>query len=130
MSQLKYRVIEFKEQYNEYCDILEELLVEGLNTKDSIEEYKLLSLLIKNWDERNRLIPKLDPIEFLRSLMKEHGLKQNQLAKIAGINTSYMSEILNYKKQLSKNVIRNLAEHFKIQQEALNRSYRLNTGDN
>ena len=36
-----------------------------------------------------------------------------------------VSDILNYKKGLSKEVIRKLAERFKVSQEAFNRPYKL-----
>jgi len=58
-------------------------------------------------------------------LMEDHGLKQTDLVEIAGVGKSTISEILNYKKKMSKKVIRNLANHFNIQQEALNKPYRL-----
>lgn len=57
--------------------------------------------------------------------MDDHGLNQTELAEIAGVGKSYMSEILNYKKKMSKDVIRRLASHFKIRQEALNKPYLL-----
>lgn len=57
--------------------------------------------------------------------MDEHSLNQTELAEIAGVGKSYISEILNYKKRMSKKVIQNIATHFKIQQSALNKSYRL-----
>lgn len=57
--------------------------------------------------------------------MDDQGLNQSDLAEISGVGKSYISEILNYKKRMSKKVIRNLANHFKIRQEALNKPYRL-----
>lgn len=44
---------------------------------------------------------------------------------ILGIGKGYVSDILNYKKGLSKDVIRKLADHFKVRQEAFNRPYKL-----
>ncbi len=121
---LKYKVIQLEEQYEEYCDILEELVL-GEENEDRQDEIELLTLLIEDWDERHRLAPELDPIELLQSLMDDHGLNQNELAEIAGVGKSYISEILNYKKRMSKKVIRNIADYFKIRQEALNKPYKL-----
>ena len=125
MSELKYTVIKNDEQYYEYCDQLEELVTSGLESEDAVDEYELLYLLIKTWDDQHRSIPEMDPVELIKSLMEDHELSQNDLAKIAEVGKSYVSEILNYKKRMSKNVIRKFAEHFKIQQEALNKHYRL-----
>lgn len=47
----------------------------------------------------------------------------NDLAQILNIGKSTISEILNYKKGLSKENIRKLAEYFKLSQEAFNRPY-------
>jgi HTH-type transcriptional regulator / antitoxin HigA len=124
MSELKYKVISDDEQYYEYCDILEELVFSDEPEKRQ-DEIDLLTLLIETWDKNNNGIPELDPVELIKSLMEDHDLKQTDLVEIAGVGKSTISEILNYKKRMSKNVIRNLANHFKIQQEALNKPYRL-----
>ncbi len=121
---MKYKVIKTEEQYEEYCGILEELVYSEKNA-DKQEEIELLTLLIEDWDERNRLSPKLDPVEILQSLMDEHQLNQSELADIAEVGKSYISEIINHKKRMSKKVIRNVSGHFKIRQEALNRPYEL-----
>ena len=124
MGALKYTVIKTEEQYYEYCNLLEEI-----DFSDEAEvredEIELLTLLIRTWDDEYRLAKEMDPVELIKSLKQDHELSQNDLAEIAGIGKSYVSEILNYKKRMSKNVIRNLANHFKIQQEALNKHYRL-----
>jgi len=57
--------------------------------------------------------------------MAEHHLKPHQLTDILHVSKGYISDILNYKKGLSKEVIRKLADHFKVRQEAFNRPYDL-----
>ena len=47
------------------------------------------------------------------------------MVEITGVGKSTVSEMLNYKKRMSKSVIRNIASYFKIQQEVLNKKYRL-----
>lgn len=121
---IKYKVIQTDRQYKEYCDILEQLVF-GEESEGRQDEIELLTLLIEDWDERHRLSAEVDPVELLQSLMDDHELNQNDLAEIAGVGKSYISEILNYKKRMSKKVIRNIADHFKIRQEALNRPYKL-----
>jgi HTH-type transcriptional regulator/antitoxin HigA len=125
MDSLKYKVIKSDEQYFDYANRLEELVRNGLDSQEAIDEYELLYLLIHTWDDEHRLAKEMDPVELIKSLKNDHELSQNDLAEIAGIGKSYISEILNYKKRMSKKVIRNLAEHFKIQQSALNQEYRL-----
>lgn len=124
MSALRYTVIKTKEQYYEYCNLLEEIDF-SKDADEREDEIELLTLLIKTWDDEHRVAKEMDPVELIKSLKQDHGLSQNDLAEIAGVGKSYISEILNYKKRMSKNVIRNLANHFKIQQSALNQEYRL-----
>ncbi len=69
-----------------------------------------------------------DPIEILKSLMKEHRLKSVDLASLVGVSEGLVSDMLNYKKGLSKETIRILADRFKLNQEAFNRPYVLNGG--
>lgn len=88
-------------------------------------EIELLTLLIKTWDDEHSEISELDPVQLVKSLMEDYDLTQTDLVDIAGVGKSTISEILNYKKRMSKNVIRNIAKRFKIQQEALNKPYRL-----
>lgn len=124
METIKYTVIKSEKQYEEYCDILEELVFsEHAESKE--DEIELLTLLIEDWDEKHALGAELDPVELVKSLKEDHGLNQTELGKIGDVGKSYISEILNYKKRMSKKVIRNLANHFKIQQEALNKHYLL-----
>lgn len=53
---LKSKLIQSEEQYEEYGDILEKLVFDEEN-EDPQDEIELLTLLIKDWDERHRLAP-------------------------------------------------------------------------
>lgn len=121
---LKYTIIKNRIQYDEYCKQLEVLLDEE-HTESMQDEIDLLTLLIEKFDEENNTFQQSDPITLLRSFMQDHQLKPQDLTAILGISKGYVSDILNYKKGLSKEVIRKLAEYFKVRQEAFNRSYQL-----
>ncbi len=122
---LKYTIIKNRSQYDDYCKLLEALLNEE-HTEFIQDEIDLLTLLIEKFDEENNTFQQSDPITLLRSFMQDHQLKPQDLTEILSISKGYVSDILNYKKGLSKEVIRKLAEHFKVRQEAFNRSYELN----
>jgi len=130
MATLKYKVITSKSQYRNYYNALEQLLFSDCKDRDAKDEIALLTLLIEKWDDIHNTFDELDPIQILHSLMKEHNLKAKDLLPILNISKGYISDILNYKKGLSKEVIRKLANHFKISQEALNRPYRLTVPEN
>ncbi len=121
---IKYTIIRNKAQYNQYCDQLETLLAQE-NNEALQDEIDLLTLLIEKYDEEHNTFKESDPIMLLRSFMQDHHLKAQDIAEILGISKGYISDILNYKKGLSKEVIRKLAERFKVRQEAFNRPYKL-----
>lgn len=124
MKTLKYKVIKTEEQYQEYVSNLEQLL--GIVSDEAIqEEIELLTLLIEKWDEEHNSFELADPIQLLHSLMAEHQLKNKDLVAILGVSKGLVSDILNYKKGLSKEIIRSLAKYFSLSQEAFNRSYKL-----
>jgi len=57
--------------------------------------------------------------------MKDHKMKAVDLAKLLYVSEGLVSDMLNYKKGLSKNTIRILSERFKLNQDAFNRPYEL-----
>lgn len=125
MKILKYTIIKTKSQYKEYCKELEGLVDMPSKNKAINDEIDLLTYLIKKWDEEHSTFNDIDPIEVLHSFMEDHKLKANDLAKILRVSKGYISDILNYKKGLSKEIIRNLSMHFKVYQELFNRPYKL-----
>lgn len=124
MELLKYRVIKSKKQYNEYCAQLDELLT-GKKTKSVSEEIELLTLLIEKWDEEHNSFYDSDPVQVLKSLLTEHNIKSTELAKALGVSKGLISDILNYRKGFSKQVIRKLSDRFKLSNEVFNRHYDL-----
>ena len=125
MAALKYKVIASEKQYEEYCNILEELLFAKGKSKDIKDEIALLTLLIEKWDEQHNTFNDLDPVALLKSLMKDHQLKSIDLAQQLKVSPGLVSDIVNYKKGFSKDIIRKLADLFKLSQETFNRPYKL-----
>jgi HTH-type transcriptional regulator/antitoxin HigA len=127
METLKYKVITSEKQYDKYCKALEELVfAQEKRTKNEKEEIALLTLLIEKWDEEHRNWEGLNPVELIISLMQDHKLKAKEMIELLGISKGYFSNILHYRKGLSKEVIRKLSDRFKLNQEAFNRPYKLN----
>lgn len=125
METLKYKIIKSKKQYFEYCDILEQLLDLKKKGKEIKDEIELLTMLIEKWDKEHNSFSDANPIELLQYLMKENNLKAKDLATILDLSKGMVSEILNYNKGMSKEVIRKLAHHFKVSQDAFNKAYDL-----
>jgi HTH-type transcriptional regulator / antitoxin HigA len=125
METLKYKVITSEKQYDNYCKALEELVFAKQKSKQAKEEIALLTLLIEKYDQEHNIFAEQDPVELLRSLMKEHKLKSVDLARKLDVSPGLISDIINYKKGFSKEIIRELASLFKLSQEAFNRHYSL-----
>ncbi|MDQ1085583.1 type II toxin-antitoxin system HigA family antitoxin [Siphonobacter sp. SORGH_AS_1065] len=130
MEELKYKVIKSERQYQDYCHALE-ALVDGSDQSVPVQdEIELLTYLIEKWDEEQDVLAEADPIELLTSLMSERSLKAKDLVEILGVSKGLVSDILHYKKGLSKEVIRVLSSYFKVSQEAFNRPYKLKVSEN
>lgn len=123
MKALKYTIIKTEKQYDQYCDILEKLLYQ--DEKALSDEIELLTLLIEKWDTEHNTFNDLDPVELIKTLMKENNLRPKDLVKILGLSKGTVSKILNYHKGLSKETIRKISDYFQVSQEAFNRPYKL-----
>ncbi|MFD2787225.1 helix-turn-helix domain-containing protein [Hymenobacter rubripertinctus] len=125
MKTLKYTVIKTEPRYQDYCRQLEALATEDAPSTATQEEIDLLTLLIETWDHAHATLPEADPIELLRSLMAGRNLLAKDLVAALGLSKGAVSDILNRRRGLSKEVIRRLASYFKVSQEAFNRPYEL-----
>lgn len=125
MEALTYKIIKTEKQYNEYCLLLEELVTLKKKNKYQQDTIELLTLLIEKWDEQHNSFKDADPVELLKYLMTENKLKAIDLAGVLGVGKSLVSDVLNYRRGLSKGIIRKLADHFKLSQEAFNKPYKL-----
>ena len=102
METIPYKVIKTKKQYFQYCKTLEELVVLKTKNKEQKDTIELLTLLIEKWDEQHNTFTDADPIELLRYLMDENKLKSVDMATRLGVSKSLFSDILNYRRGLSK----------------------------
>jgi len=124
--QLQYTLIKSVKQYNNYCKKTEHLLNNGSKSKAAKDEIELLTLLIEKYDEAHtKLDANTNPVQLIVSLMEEANMKAVDLALMLGVSKGLVSDILNYKKGMSKEIIRKLSAHFKIRQEVLNQIYSL-----
>lgn len=69
-------------------------------------------------DARHRPHPAMSPVRIIRFLMEQHQMNTEALGKVLGSQTA-ASLVLNGKRELSKNHIRRLARHFKVDPGAL-----------
>lgn len=125
MKELLYTVVKNELQYRRYCKKLEGLVGQAFKTRLENDEIDLLTVLVERYESEFLMKEDLDPIQLLRSFMKANYLRPVDLVNVLGCSKGLVSDMLNYKRGLSKESIRILSTHFKLRQEALNRPYAL-----
>ncbi len=121
---MNIKAIKTKKDHTEALKRLEEIFFAKSGTKDG-DEAEVLGILIDNYEELHFPIDAPDPIEVIKLRMLEKGMNQNDLAEIIGHKTR-VSEILNKKRKLNLDMIRNLHEKLNISYETLLKEYKLN----
>ncbi|MEQ8878626.1 MAG: transcriptional regulator [Cyclobacteriaceae bacterium] len=127
-----YTIIRSEDQYWTYCNDLEKLTSEyQKKPSDELNDLiETITLLIEKYDEEHFTMEDHDPIQLLKSLMADSKMKHIDLAELLKVSKGHVSDILSYKKGLSKNVIRILSDRFKVRQDAFNRPYKLSSDVN
>jgi len=111
---------------NDYRTALKrmELLFDApIDTSES-DEADILGLLIDEYEKKHYPIEAPDPIEAIKIRMEEMQLKQKDLIYTIG-SSSRVSEILNRKRKLTVEMIRNLNRRLNISPEILINDYEL-----
>jgi HTH-type transcriptional regulator/antitoxin HigA len=97
--------------------IIEELEKLDTRTKPlSPEEERLaalLTLLVRQFEDSRYPLGHAEPLEALRFLMEQRGLRQRDLIPIFG-SSSVASDVLNGKRSISKAQARKLADFFHV----------------
>ena len=103
-----------EKDYNNLVNLLDSLIDEVGNN----ESHPLSSLmetigsLIETYESQNYPDIEGDPINTLKTLMEEHGLKQSDLPEIG--SQGVVSEIISGKRQLNVRQLKLLSERFKV----------------
>ncbi|MEB2776566.1 transcriptional regulator [Algoriphagus sp. D3-2-R+10] len=117
------KLIKSEQEYQSALERLDRLFDAKIGTKES-DEADILALLIDEYEKRNFPIEAPDPIEAIKIRMKEMDLKQKDLVGIIG-GKSRVSEVLNRKKKLTVEMVRNLAVHLNLSAQILINDYAL-----
>jgi len=118
---MKIGVIENKKQYESALHRFEEIFFAKANTKKG-QEAKLLALIVKDYEDKHYKIDAPDPVEAIKYRMEQMHLSKKDLAEILGYN-SRVSEILNRKRKLTLEMVRNLHEKLNMPLESLVQAY-------
>tara|TARA_R110000868_G_scaffold63696_3_gene192030 strand:- start:313 stop:687 length:375 start_codon:yes stop_codon:yes gene_type:complete len=118
---MKIKAIKTEEDYKQALNRLEEIFHAEIDTPEG-DEAEVLSILIEKYEEDHYPIGMPDPIEAIKFRMEQMGMKQKDLAEVVGF-TSRVSEILNRKRKLTLNMIRELSAKLQIPTEILIQEY-------
>lgn len=113
--------IRTKKDYQKALTKLELIFDAKKGTKEG-DELEILGILIDQYENENFPVDLPDPIEAIKFRMEQLGYSQTDLANVVGLK-SRASEILNKKRKLSLDMIRQLHEKFKIPADVLIQSY-------
>lgn len=118
---MNLKPIKTKKDYEQAMIRLENLFDAKKGTPKG-DELEILSLLVEKYEDDKFPIDLPDPIEAIKFRMEQSGLTQTDLANIVG-QKSRASEILNRKRKLSLDMIRQLHTKWRIPTEVLVQAY-------
>jgi len=101
-----------------------EMLMDAAPQSKAFDELEILAILVENYEEKHYAIDIPDPIEAIKFRMEQEGLKQKDLVPLFG-SKARVSEILNKKRKLTLDMIRNLHNVLNIPFENLLKEYRI-----
>jgi HTH-type transcriptional regulator/antitoxin HigA len=115
------KLIKTKKEYQQAMERLEMLFDAKKGTEEG-DELEVLSILIEKYENEHFPIDLPDPIEAIKFRMEQLGYNQGDLAKVIGLK-SRASEILNKKRKLSLEMIRELHKKLHIPTDVLIQPY-------
>ena len=118
---MKIEVIKTKKQYSESLSRFEEIFHANSKT-DEGKEAALLALVLKDYEEKHFAIAAPDPVEAIKFRMEQLNLTNKDLGEILGY-PSRASEVLNRKRKLTLEMVRNLHNKLNIPLESLVQAY-------
>ena len=120
---MNIRPIKNETDYRNALNRLEVIFDAPTDTKEG-DEAEILSLMIENYENEHYPIESPDPIEAIKIRMEELNMRQKDLVGVIG-GKSRVSEILNRKKKLTVEMIRELERILQISASVLVNNYQL-----
>lgn len=106
--------IQSDEHLAEAQRVIDGLLLRGTLDEGEATYLDALSDLVGSWEDQQHAIEPASDADMLRHLMEAKGVTQIQLSQDTGLPKSTISEVLAGKKSFSRQIIRKLAEYFRV----------------
>lgn len=120
---MNIKLIKNDTDYQKALKRLEEIFDAKIGTPES-DEADILGLMVDEYENKHFPIEAPDPIEAIKIRMEDMNLKQSDLAEALG-GKNRVSEILNRKRRLTLEMIRNLAIKLNLSPGLLIQDYQL-----
>jgi len=120
---MNIKLIKTEADYQTALKRLEEIFDAKIGTIES-DEADILGLIIDEYEKKHYPIEAPDPIEAIKIRMEEMQLKQVDLVDAIG-GKSRVSEVLNRKRKLTVDMIRNLTRRLNLSPGLLINDYQL-----
>jgi len=118
---MEIKPIKTEKDYNQALERLEDIFDAKKGSPEG-DELEVLGILVDQYENEHFPIGLPDPIEAIKFRMEQMGYNQTDLANIVGLK-SRASEILNKKRKLSLEMIRQLHDRLNIPTDVLIQTY-------
>jgi HTH-type transcriptional regulator/antitoxin HigA len=114
-ARVKLRTIDNERHYRAMVAFMNKLLdkVGDRETHPLMGLLDIVTVFVRDYEERNVEIPDAEPAAVLRFLMEQHDLRQTDLADLFG-SQSNVSEVLSGKREINVRQARALAKRFGV----------------
>jgi HTH-type transcriptional regulator/antitoxin HigA len=112
---MNWKVLKTEKDYNNATKRLMEIFHAEQGTLEG-DEMELLSVLIKDYDDKHYVLPQLNPLEAIKYKMEERGIKAKDLEPIIG-SKGHVSSILSGRRELTLKIAQKLKDYFQLPAE-------------
>jgi HTH-type transcriptional regulator/antitoxin HigA len=109
---MNWKVIKTKTEYNKALKRTMDIFHAEQGTREA-DELELLLVLIKDYEDKNIVLPEVDPIDAIKLRMEERGLKAKDLESLIG-SKGHVSSILSGRRELTLKMAQKLKDYFQL----------------
>ena len=113
LHEIQPEVIHSEQQNAKFIAMLEKLTSLKKVTQAQKKLIELLTVLVGEYESKHYPVPDAGPLDIIRHLMEQHGLRQKDLVDVF-VTESIVSDVLNGKRELSKEHIMRLSARFHV----------------
>ncbi len=110
-----WKVIKTENQYKKAIKRTMEIFQAEASTAKE-DELELLLVLVKDYENKHIVLPKIDPIDVIKLKMEELGLRAKDLESLIG-SKGHVSSVLSGRRELTLKMAQKLKNYFQLPAE-------------